>query len=87
MKRLLSSMNSKYSSGEGWRYSNEIKNIKYLGDRVAFRTYDNEIYFCRLQDQGFTDLMRSRMDEIHENARVIHGGTVDIVDYTGENNA
>lgn len=85
MKRLLSSITSRYSEGEGWKLSNEIKNIKPMQEKVVFRTYDNEIYFCKLKDEGFTDLMKSRMDEIHENARVIHGGTVEILDYQGEN--
>lgn len=83
MKRLLSSLNSRYSAGEGWRLSNEIKNIKNMQEKVVFRTYDNEIYFCKLKDEGFTELMQSRMDEIHDNAHQIHGGTVEVIDYTG----
>lgn len=87
VQRLLTSIQSRYSSGEGWRLSNAIKTDKVTADRVIFRTYDNEIFGCRLKDQGFTELMESRMDEIHQNAREIHGGTVEIIEYTGENNA
>lgn len=87
IRRLLTSIQSRYSSSEGWRLSNTIKTDKLNIERVVFRTYDNEVFVCKLKDQGFTEMMESKMNDIHQNAREIHGGTVKVIEYQGENNA
>lgn len=86
LERVLVNFNSRYDTKDSWRLSETLQSKRKQGNDIYFRTYDKEIYVCRPQDQGMTELMESRMPEIRYNASIILGASVEIVDYTGEKN-
>ena len=83
--RLLVSIQPKYAGDEGWRLSEELKSTKDKGHEISFRTHDGEIYNCKHEGEGMSLLTASVLPEIKYEASVIHGASIEIIDFAGEN--
>lgn len=82
--RLLVSSQSRYTEQEGWRLSEALQSAKYNGYEISFRTQDGEVYECRPDREGMTELTESVLPEIKHEASLIHGASVSVIDYAGE---